>query len=118
MSNIFTSTGATLSILDIYEWLNFSFTATHDSYGLTINFQPLSIPKNFIIVYSGSGSVIHTTTVTDNTVTNYRDNSDVFGWDKIIIAITKVNPQQRARIWSVVFGINQEWNGTATILLR
>ncbi|HPD28034.1 MAG TPA: hypothetical protein PK673_06635 [Paludibacteraceae bacterium] len=95
----------------IAESLTFEFVNTHDSYGLTVNFPTNSFAKDFTITYYSGASVLHTTTVTDNATANYRDNSDVLGWDKIVIAITKVNPQQRARIWSVVFGINEEWNG-------
>ena len=95
----------------ISESLTFEFERTHDSYGLTINFPTNSFAKDFTITYYSGASLLKTVTVTDNETANYRDNSDVFGWDKIVIAITKVNPQQRARIWSVVFGINEEWNG-------
>lgn len=95
----------------IAESLTFEFEHTHDSYGLTVNFPTNSFAKDFTITYYSGASLLKTVTVTDNETANYRDNSDVFGWDKIVIAITKVNPQQRARIWSVVFGINEEWNG-------
>lgn len=95
----------------IAESVTFEFANTHDSYGLTVNFPTNSFAKDFTITYYAGVSVLETVTVTDNATANYRDNSDVFDWDKIVIAITKVNPQQRARIWSVVFGINEEWNG-------
>jgi len=95
----------------IAESLTFEFANTHDSYGITISFPTNSFAKDFTITYYSGVSVLETVTVTDNATANYRYNSDVFGWDKIVIAITKVNPQQRARIWSVVFGINEEWNG-------
>lgn len=95
----------------IAESLTFEFGSTHDSYGLTINFPLTSFAIDFTIVYYSGVSVLHTTTVTNNDTAYYRDNTDVLGWDKIVISISKVNPQQRARIWSVVFGINEEWNG-------
>ena len=95
----------------ISESLTFEFEHTHDSYSLTVNFPTNSFAKDFTITYYSGASLLKTVTVTDNETANYRDNSDVFGWNKIVIAITKVNPQQRARIWSVVFGINEEWNG-------
>lgn len=95
----------------ISESITFLFGTTHDSYGLSINFPTNSFAIDFTVAYYNGATLIDTITVVGNTTATYRDNTDVLDWDKIIISITKVNAQQRARIWSVIFGINEEWDG-------
>ena len=107
----------TLSDTDgvIAQSLTFEFANTHDSYGIVINF-PTDCPAiDFTIKYYNGVSLLETITVTDNDISNYTDSTEILGWDKIVIGITKVNPQQRARIWSFIFGISKEWNGDELI---
>lgn len=119
-TNIFTTaiTGnvPTMYVLDINEWVNFAFADTHDSYGIIIEFPQNDVAKNFDIIYSANGTVLHTTSVTNNTEYNYRDLTDVNGWDNIKIHITALNNKgQRARINKIVFGITEEFDEDSLI---
>ena len=97
------------------ESLTLEFSSTHFSYGLSFVFPPHCPFVDFTIEYKGGGSTISTTTVTGNTLTNYTDQADVFDWDTIIITPTKVQPGQRARLWSIMLGIDFLWTGSELI---
>lgn len=97
------------------ESLTLEFASTHFSYGLSFVFPPHCPFIDFTIEYKGGGSTISTTTVTGNTLTNYTDQADVFDWDTIIITPTKVQPGQRARLWSLMLGIDFLWTGDELI---
>lgn len=93
------------------ESITLVFSETHFSYGLSFVFPPRAPFIDFTIEYKGGGSTISTTTVTGNTLTNYTDKTAVSGWDTIIITPTKVQPGQRARLWSLMLGIDFTWGG-------
>ena len=91
----------------INEYIEFAFGEYHGSYGIQIRFPDNAIAKDFTIDYYEDEDLIGTLDVTGNTAAAYT-NSDVrLNWNKVRITFTGVNPQQRARVWFVSFGINE-----------
>lgn len=99
----------------IAESLMLSFENTHFSYGISLIFPPRSPFINFKIEYKAGSTVLHTTTVANNADANYTDQTNVNDWDTIIITPTKVQPGQRARLWSIILGIDFLWGGNELI---
>lgn len=93
------------------ESITLTFALTHFSYGINLHFPPYGYFIDFTIVYKAGASVLATTTVTGNTLAVYTDQTDVAGWDTIIITPSKVQPGQRARLWSIMLGIDFLWTG-------
>lgn len=91
----------------INEYIEFAFGEYHGSYGIQIRFPDNAIAKDFTIDYYEDEDLIGTLDVTGNTAAAYT-NSDVrLNWNKVRITFTGVNPQQRARVWFVSFGVNE-----------
>ena len=88
----------------INEYVEFEFDNLHGSYGIQIMFPYNCVADSFTITHYNGSSVVGTRTVTGNTAATY-NNSDVrLNWNKIRITFTKVNPQQRVRLFQVDFG--------------
>lgn len=95
---------------NINVYIEYTFQNLHDSYGVQITFPPNCVAKNFTIAYYNGLTLVGSTAVTDNTTEKY-SNSDVrLNWNKVRITFTKINAQQRARLWDIVFGINDIYN--------
>lgn len=88
----------------INEYVEFEFDNLHGSYGIQITFPYDCVADSFTITHYNGSSVVGTRTVTGNTSATY-SNSDVrLNWNKIRITFTKVNPQQRVRLFQIDFG--------------
>jgi hypothetical protein len=102
--------------------LEFTFLTAHSSIGLTITFdkQTNEYATDFIIdVYNGSDGLISSETVTGNNNPVYLYENSLDGYQKVVITILKwVNPNRRARIIEVDFGIVREYSGDKLISLR
>lgn len=95
---------------NINEYVEFEFDNLHGSYGIQIMFPYNCVADSFTITYYNGSSVVGTRTVTGNTAATY-NNSDVrLNWNKIRITFTKVNPQQRVRLFQVDFGVNDVYD--------
>ena len=95
---------------NINEYVEFSFVNLHGSYGMQIQFPDNCPADTFTIDYYADNTLVGTRTVTGNTSTTY-NNSDVrLNWNKVRLTFSKVNPQQRARLWQISFGVNEVYN--------
>ena len=91
----------------INEYIEFTFGEYHGSYGIQIRFPDNAPAENFTIDYYEDESLIGTRAVEGNTASAYT-NADVrLNWNKVRITFTGVNPQQRARVYFVSFGVNE-----------
>lgn len=90
----------------INEYIEYQFSSLHDSYGIQLVFPTDCPADTFTIAYYNGSTLVGTRTVTGNTATSYANFDVRLQWNKIRITFTKVNPQQRARLWQVVFGVN------------
>lgn len=95
---------------NIAEYIEYIFSNTHDSYGINIRFPDYCPADTFTVAYYKDSTLIGERTVTGNTETIYSNNDVRLQWNKVRITFTKVNPQQRARLWQVVFGVNDTYN--------
>lgn len=92
---------------NISEYIEYVFANTHDSYGIQITFPDDCAPDTFkIAYYNGSSLVGDEKTVTGNTLQVYSNYDVRLQWNRVRITFVKINPQQRARLWQVVLGIN------------
>ena len=92
------------------EYIEFTFQNLHGSYGIQIQFPDNCAADTFTLSYYNDDELVGTTTVTGNTATTY-SNSDVrLNWNKVRLTFTKVNPQQRARLWQINFGVNEVYD--------
>lgn len=92
------------------EYIEFTFQNLHGSYGIQLQFPDDCPADTFTIAYYNDDELVGTRTITGNTATAY-SNSDVrLNWNKVRITFTKINPQQRARLWMVSFGVNEIYN--------
>lgn len=95
---------------NINEYIEYIFANTHDSYGVQIRFPDDCPADTFTLAYYKDDTLIGTVTVTGNTSTTYSNYDVRLQWNKVRLTFTKVNPQQRARLWQVVFGINDMYD--------
>lgn len=95
---------------NISEYIEYVFANTHDSYGVQITFPTYCAPDTFMLAYYNNDTLVGTRTVTGNTATTYSNYDVRLQWNKVRLTFTKVNPQQRARLWQVVFGINDAYD--------
>lgn len=95
---------------NINEYIEYIFANTHDSYGVQITFPTYCAPDTFTLAYYNNDTLVGTRTVTGNTATAYSNYDVRLQWNKVRLTFTKVNPQQRARLWQVVFGINDAYD--------
>ena len=94
---------------NISEYIEYVFANPHDSYGVQIRFPDYCPADTFKISYYNGSTIIGTRTVTGNVDTMYRNYDVRLGWNKVRLTFEKINPQQRARIWYIVFGINDTY---------
>jgi hypothetical protein len=89
--------------------ITLQFTVNHSSVGITIFWDRVTdeCAKDFVVTYYDSSStVIQTTTVTGNTLSEYVDEISVSNYRKIIITVSKWSlPSRRARIEEILFGV-------------
>ncbi len=95
---------------NISEYIEYVFANPHDSYGVQIRFPDYCPADTFKISYHNGSTIIGTRTVTGNVDTMYRNYDVRLGWNKVRLTFEKINPQQRARIWYIVFGINDTYS--------
>lgn len=94
---------------NISEYIEYVFANPHDSYGVQIRFPDYCPADTFKISYYNGSAIIGTRTVTGNVDTMYRNYDVRLGWNKVRLTFEKINLQQRARIWYIVFGINDTY---------
>lgn len=95
---------------NINEYIEYQFGELHDSYGVQIRFPDDCPADTFTLAYYKDDTLIGTVTVTGNTSTTYSNYDVRLEWNKVRLTFSKVNPQQRARLWQVVFGINDAYD--------
>lgn len=91
---------------NISEYIEYVFANTHDSYGIQLMFPTRCPADTFTIAYYNGSTLVGTRTVTGNTSLTYTNYDVRLQWNRVRITFTKINPQQRARLWQVVLGIN------------
>lgn len=91
---------------NIDEYIEYIFSNTHDSYGVRIRFPDDCPADTFTIAYYNGSTLVGTRTVTGNTSLTYANYDVRLQWNKVRLTFTKINPQQRARLWQIVFGVN------------
>lgn len=92
---------------NIDEYIEYIFGNLHDSYGIQITFPDNCAADTFkIAYYNGSTLVGEEKTVTGNAAQVYSNYDVRLQWNKVRLTFAKINPQQRARLWQVVFGVN------------
>lgn len=106
-------------VFDTPQVVTITFTGDHDSIGLSIFFDVLTdeYAKDFVItVYDSADAVIHTETVTNNTLAKYILSQNLPDYRKIILTITKwAVGYRRARVNEISFGIVEEYTGNELI---
>lgn len=95
---------------NISEYIEYIFGNTHNSYGVQIIFPPHCAPKSFTLQYFNGSTSVGIVNVTNNTSTNYSNNDMRLNWNKVRLTFTKINPQQRARLWQITFGVNDMYD--------
>lgn len=95
---------------NINEYIEYIFSNTHDSYGVQIRFPDDCPADTFTLAYYKDNTLVGTITVTGNTSTTYSNYDVRLEWNKVRLTFTKVSPQQRARLWQIVFGINDTYD--------
>ena len=91
---------------NIDEYIEYIFGSLHDSYGIRLMFPTRCPADTFTIAYYNDSTLVGTRTVTGNTSLTYANYDVRLQWNRVRITFTKINPQQRARLWQVVLGIN------------
>ena len=95
---------------NINEYIEYVFSNTHDSYGVQIRFPDDCPADTFTIAYYNGSTLVGTRTVTGNTSLTYANYDVRLQWNRVRLTFQKVNPQQRARLWQVVFGVNDTYD--------
>lgn len=95
---------------NISEYIEYVFANIHDSYGVQIRFPDYCPADTFTLSYYKDDTLIGERTVTGNAATLYSNYDVRLQWNRVRLTFTKVNPQQRARLWQVVFGINDTYD--------
>lgn len=99
-----------------------NFTSDHSSIGLTIFFDVLTneYASDFVIdVYNSVNSLIHSESVTNNTLSKYILEQNISNYRKIVVTITKwANGYRRARISEFNFGIVEEYTDNEVIKMN
>lgn len=94
----------------IADYIEYTFQNLHDSYGIQITFPTYCAAKDFTISYYNGDVLVGATSISDNTLERYSNYDVRLQWNKVRISFSKVNPQQRARLWDIVFGINDTYD--------
>ena len=102
---------------NISAYIEYIFGAIHDSYGVQITFPPNCVAKDFTLAYYNNTTLVGSVSVNGNTSAKYINSDSRLQWNRVRITFTKVNPQQRARLWEVVFGVSEEYNENNLISL-
>lgn len=102
---------------NISAYIEYIFGAIHDSYGVQITFPPNCVAKDFTLAYYNNATLVGSVSVNGNTSAKYINSDSRLQWNRVRITFTKVNPQQRARLWEVVFGVSEEYNENNLISL-
>lgn len=95
---------------NISEYIEYVFANTHDSYGIQLMFPTRCPADTFTIAYYNGSTLVGTKTVTGNTSLTYTNYDVRLQWNRVRITFVKINPQQRARLWQVVLGINDVYD--------
>lgn len=95
---------------NISEYIEYIFGSLHDSYGIQLIFPPRCPAGTFTIAYYNGSTLVGTRTVTGNTSLTYTNYDVRLQWNKVRLTFAKINPQQRARLWQVVLGINDVYD--------
>ena len=95
---------------NISEYIEYVFANIHDSYGVQIRFPDYCVADTFTLAHYKDNTLVGTITVTGNTYTTYRNYDVRREWNKVRLTFSKINPQQRARLWQIVFGINDTYD--------
>lgn len=95
---------------NIDEYIEYIFGNLHDSYGVQIRFPDDCPADTFTLAYYKDDTLVGTVTVTGNTSTTYSNYDVRLQWNKVRLTFAKINPQQRARLWQVVFGVNDTYD--------
>lgn len=95
---------------NISEYIEYVFANTHDSYGIQLMFPTRCPADTFTIAYYNGSTLVGTRTVTGNTSLTYTNYDVRLQWNKVRLTFSKINPQQRARLWQIVFGINDTYD--------
>lgn len=99
----------------IDEYLQFNFEQLHSSFGIVLYFAENSVIKDFTIDYYKDTALVRSHTITDNTAVKLTIFDIVEEWNRIRITLTKTQPQQRARVQAVSFGIGSDITKNAII---
>lgn len=91
---------------NIDEYIEYIFGSLHDSYGIQLMFPTRCPADTFTIAYYNGSTLVGTRAVTGNTSLTYANYDVRLQWNKVRLTFAKINPQQRARLWQVVFGVN------------
>lgn len=91
---------------NIDEYIEYIFGSLHDSYGIQLMFPTRCPADTFTIAYYNDSTLVGTRTVTGNTSLTYTNYDVRLQWNKVRLTFAKINPQQRARLWQIVFGVN------------
>lgn len=91
---------------NISEYIEYIFGSLHDSYGIQLMFPTRCPADTFTIAYYNGSTLVGTRTVTGNTSLTYTNYDVRLQWNKVRLTFAKINPQQRARLWQIVFGVN------------
>lgn len=95
---------------NIDEYIEYIFGSLHDSYGIQLMFPTRCPADTFTIAYYNDSTLVGTRTVTGNTSLTYANYDVRLQWNKVRLTFAKINPQQRARLWQVVFGVNDVYD--------
>ena len=95
---------------NIDEYIEYIFGNLHDSYGIQITFPDDCAPDTFKIAYYNGSLLVGEKTVTGNTLQVYSNYDVRLQWNRVRITFAKINPQQRARLWQIVFGVNDVYD--------
>ena len=91
---------------NIDEYIEYIFGSLHDSYGIQLMFPTRCPADTFTIAYYNDSTLVGTRTVTGNTSLTYTNYDVRLQWNKVRLTFAKINQQQRARLWQIVFGVN------------
>lgn len=95
---------------NINEYIEYVFSNLHDSYGVQIVFPDYCVADSFTLTYYNNTTQVGTITITGNTSSTYSNYDIRSQWNRARLTFTKINPQQRARLWQIVFGISDQYN--------
>lgn len=96
---------------NIDAWVEYVFANKHVSVGVVLYFSENAIAKDFTIAYYDGNTLLGSQNITNNTQPRRAITYIVEDWNKIRVTFSKVTPQQRARLESILFGISLDISG-------